>query len=236
MPQDRILVVDHEPKSVHLLNQVLTSAGYVVIVANKGEKALQLTAEQPADLLLIELRLRGEMNGVELLRRIRQFSDVPVILLAANPEPEELLRGFDAGADDYYSKPFDPRILLARMRAVLQRCRGGVVSLAEIVLGTLTINMAARQVFHNGVEIYLTETEYNLLLELAKHRNQVLVHEDLLKAVWGNKVVGEVDYLRSYIHILRRKLEVNPSQPRLILSRPGIGYMLVSSPSEGGAN
>ncbi len=232
MPLERILVVDHESKSVHLLRQVLTSAGYTVAAANKGERALQLAAEEPADLVLVEAHLAGDMDGLELLRRIRQFSDVPVILLTTDPEADEMLRGFEAGADDFYSKPFDARILLARIKAVLKRCQGAAAQPVEIACGSLLINPASRQVFQNGLEIYLTETEYNLLLELAKHRNQVMLHEQLLLAVWGPKLGGEVDYLRSYIHILRRKLEANPSQPKLIISRPGIGYMLVSSPAE----
>jgi two-component system KDP operon response regulator KdpE len=174
----------------------------------------------------------GEINGFDLVRRIRAFSDIPVIILSSSAEADDILRGFEAGADDYVTKPFHSKILLARISAVLNRCRGSAAAPVEITCSDVVINQAARQVKLNGLQIYLTETEYNLLLELATHSDQVMLHEQLLSAVWGQKYCSEVDYLRSYIHMLRRKLEKNPAQPRLIVSRPGIGYMLVSTPSE----
>jgi two-component system KDP operon response regulator KdpE len=228
----RILVVDHESKTVHLLRQILSSAGYSVSAANKGERAVQLAAEEAPILVLTETNLPGEVDGFALVRRLREFSDVPIIILSTTGEAEEILRGFEAGADDYVTKPFDARVLLARIKAVLKRSQGVVSSPVEIPFGSFVVNLASRQVFQNGIEIYLTETEYNLLVELVRHRNRVLLHEQLLMAVWGPKFSAEVDYLRSYIHILRRKLEPNPSKPQLIISRPGIGYMLVSTPSE----
>lgn len=229
----RILVVDHESKAVHLLRQILTAAGYSVSAANKGERAVQMAAEDPPVLVLTETSLPGDVDGFAVVRRIREFSDIPIIILSSNGQAEEMLRGFEAGADDYVTKPFDARVLLARIQAVIKRSQGIISSSVEIPFGSFVVNLAARQVFQNGIEIYLTETEYNLLLELVRHRNRVLLHEQLLKAVWGPKFSAEVDYLRSYIHILRRKLERNPSQPQLIISRPGIGYMLVSTPPEG---
>jgi len=153
-------------------------------------------------------------------------------MLTASAKPEDILDGFDAGADDYITKPFDSKILLARLRAVLNRYRGRGMMPAEIICNNLVINQANRGVTLDGSDIYLTETEFNLLLELARHCNQVLLHEQLLMAVWGADFRNELDYLRSFIHILRRKLENDPSQPKLIISRPGIGYMLVSNHSE----
>ncbi len=232
MTHARILVVDHESKMVHLLRQILTTAGYVVSAANKGERAVQLVAEEPPVLVLSETNLPGDVDGYAMVRRIREFSDIPIIFLTAGSEAEQMLAGFEAGADDYVTKPFDARVLLARIKAVLKRSQGVVSSPVEIPFGTFVINLASRQVFQNGIEIYLTETEYNLLLELVRHRNRVLLHEQLLMAVWGPKFSAEVDYLRSYIHMLRRKLERNPSQPQLIVSRPGVGYMLVSTPPD----
>jgi two-component system KDP operon response regulator KdpE len=228
--------VEHESKWVHLLRQIFKSAGFVVMAAHKGERALQMAAEEHFTLILTESYLPGEMDGFELVRRIRDFSEIPVIMLSTHIETEDILRGFEAGADDYIAKPFDSRILLARIRAVLKRCRGNMITPAEIICANLSINQAARQVALNGQPIYLTETEYNLLLELARHRDQVMLHEQLLLAVWGEKFYSEVDYLRSYIHILRRKLENNPARPELIISRPGIGYMLVSAPSNVSGN
>lgn len=231
MTLERILVVDYESKSVHLLRQILTTAGYTVTTTIKGERAVELAAEEAPSMVIAEAFLPGKVNGFELARHIRQFSEIPIILLSDNAEPEHVLRGFDAGADDYIAKPYDGRILLARVKAVLKRRQGGQVVPVEICFNNFVINLAAMTVSQNGIEIYLTETEYNLLLELVRHRDQVMLHEQLLIAVWGPKLRGEIDYLRSYIHILRRKLEGNPSQPRLIVSRPGIGYMLVTSPT-----
>jgi len=202
------------------------------MLTNKGERAVQIAAEERPTLVLTESCLQGEINGFDLVRRIRKFSDIPVIILSTCAETADILRGFEAGADDYIAKPFDSKILLARIKAVSNRCRGNVAAPVEITCNNLIINQAARQVTLNGLQIYLTETEYNLLLELARHRNRVMLHEQLLMAVWGPRHCNEVDYLRSYIHMLRRKLENKPSQPTLIISRPGIGYMLVSAPSE----
>jgi two-component system KDP operon response regulator KdpE len=237
MTADQILVVDPESKSVHLLRQILTAGGFAVRVSNKGEQAVQMVAEECPALILTEAYLTGGINGFELIRRIREFSDVPVIMLAASAETGDVLRGFEAGADDYVSKPFDSKILLARIKAVLRRCPDRQTATpAEIVCNQLVINQVARQVSLRGVPVYLTETEYNLLLELARHRDQVMLHEQLLLAVWGPQFHNELDYLRSYVHILRRKLESTPSQPTLIISRPGIGYMLVSAPGESSGN
>ena len=236
MSPDRILIVDKEPKNITLVRQVLSAAGYIVLAARKGEQAIQMVAREQPALLLLETALPGALDGFTVARRVREFSDLPVVVLACSAESEDILRAFDAGVDDYITKPFDPRILLARLRAVLRRSRGNVSVPAEITCDNLVIDLAARRVTIDGAEIYLTETEYNLLLELARHRNQVLLHEQLLVAVWGAKFRTEIDYLRSYIHILRRKLEPNPAQPQLILSRPGVGYMLVTAPTKAARN
>jgi two-component system, OmpR family, KDP operon response regulator KdpE len=231
MIPDCILIVDPEPKWVSLTSQILTTAGYAVAAANKGERAIQLLEKERPALVLMESQLLDDMNGFEFIHSIREFSDIPVIMLASSSKSEDILHGFDAGADDYITKPFDAKILLARMRAVLNRYRGRMVMPAEIVCNNLVINQANRGVTLDGVEVYLTETEFNLLIELARHSDQVLLHEQLLVAVWGVDFRNELDYLRSYIHILRRKLERDPANPRLIISRPGIGYMLVSNHS-----
>lgn len=236
MVSDLILIVDHDPKWTALLSQVLTAAGYTIAAANRGGRALQIAAEQQPALVILEILVPGEVNGFEVIRRVREFSEIPVIILSTSSETKDMLRGFELGADDYVTKPFDPKILLARVRAVLNRCQGSKPAPAEIVCSNLVINQVSRKVTLDGVEVYLTETEYNLLLELARHRDQVLLHEQLLSAVWGDQFLNEVDYLRSYIHILRRKLEINPSQPRLIINRPGVGYMLISNQSEGTGN
>jgi two-component system KDP operon response regulator KdpE len=234
MNPDRIVIVDSDPKHVSLLRQTLITAGCDVLVANNAEKAIQLIAQDQPDLVLLEIDLQGDMDGFVLTRRVREFSEIPVVILSARTQAEDVLRGFDAGADDYITKPFHAKILLARLRVVLKRCRGGGLpsSETEIDCAHFKINLPRRQVTIDGEEIYLSETEYNLLLELARHCNQVLLHEQLLTAVWGPKFRNEVDYLRSYVHTLRRKLESNPTNPRAIISKPGVGYMLVSGQSE----
>lgn len=231
MTSDRILIVDRELKMVRLVCELLTGAGYVSQVVNKAEQAIQMTAKEQPALVILDVALGAEIDGFEIIRRIREFSDIPIIVLSSRGESEDILRGFAFGADDYVIKPFDPKILLARIRAVLKRCQNRVIEPADIVCNNLVINLAARRVTLDGVEIYLTETEYNLLFELARHRNQVLTHEHLLMAVWGIEFSNEVDYLRSYIHILRRKLQIDPSRPKLIISRSGVGYMLDTSQS-----
>lgn len=236
MSPDRILIVEPEPKHLTLLRQVLGAAGFSVLAARKGEQAVEMVAREQPALLLVETDLPGSLDGLAVIRRVREFSDLPIIALSDSAESENALRAFEAGVDDYMTKPFDPRVLLARLQAVLKRCRGSITAPAEIICDNLVIDLAARRVTVDGTEIYLTETEYNLLLELARHRNQVLLHEQLLVAVWGANYRTEIDYLRSYIHILRRKLEPNPAQPRLILSRPGVGYVLVTAPNPSAGN
>jgi two-component system KDP operon response regulator KdpE len=232
MIPDCILVVDPEPKWVSLVSQILTAAGYAVISANRGERVIRLVEQEQPALVLLEGQLPGEVDGFEVLVALREISTIPVIMLGASTATEDILHGFEAGADDYITKPFDSKILLARIRAVLTRYRGRTIAPPVIILNNLVIDLAKRVVILNGSEIYLTETEFNLLLELARRPNQVLLHEQLLMAVWGADFRNELDYLRSFIHILRRKLERNPAQPSLIISRPGVGYILISKPPD----
>lgn len=230
MSPDRILVADQDSKSIHLLHQILTAAGYEVLSANKVERALQIVAEDRPSLIITESFLQYEMDGVDLIHRVREFSDIPVIVLSANTETNAVLRGFDAGADDFVAKPFESRIFMARVKSVLNRSKSMVAPVETIICQNLSIDQVSHQVKLNNVPIYLTETEYNLLLELAKHCDQVMLHEQLLIAVWGPQYRHEMDYLRSYIHALRRKLEDNSTRPSLIVSLSGIGYKLVSTP------
>ena len=230
MSEARILVVDDEPKLVRLVREILTATGYDVLAANNGNHALEMTALEQPDLILLDLILPNNMDGYEVARRVREFSDVPIIMLTAKVREADILRGFEIGADDYITKPFSAKELLARIRAVLKRSRGEVAAGAEseIVCGNLKIDLARRRVILAGREIRLTPTEYSLLHELATHCNQVMLHEQLLTAIWGSEYRNDLDYLRAYIHYLRQKLELDPSNPKIILSSPGVGYMLAS--------
>ena len=234
MPGKRIiLVVDQDPKHITLMRQILAGTGRRIISARKGEAAVDMVAHEQPDLVFMEINLEGEIDGCVAARRIRDFSDVPIIFVCASDRSEDILWAFEAGADDYITKPVHGQILLARMQAVMNRCDRdkNQQRLTEIACGRLCINIPGRQVTVDEKEVYLSETEFNLILELARNKDRVLMHEHLLSTVWGQKYCHEIDYLRSYIHILRRKLEADPQHPRMILSRQGVGYMLASEPA-----
>jgi two-component system KDP operon response regulator KdpE len=228
MSPGRILVVDDEPKLVRLVREILTATGYEVLAACSGDQAIEMVAMEQPDLVLLDVLLLGQMDGYEVARRIREFSDMPIIMLTAKVREADILRGFEVGVDDYVTKPFSSKQLLARLKALLNRSRGRLQSKAdtEIHCGSLHIDLLRRIATINDQEVHLTPTEYKLLHELAFHSNQVLFHEQLLTAVWGPEYRDDVDYLRSYIHLLRKKLEVDPTNPKLIISSPGVGYML----------
>ena len=230
MSEARILVVDDEPKLIRLVREILTATGYDVLVANNGSHALEMTAVEQPDLILLDLILPNNMDGYEVAKRVREFSDVPIIMLTAKVREPDILRAFEIGADDYITKPFSAKELLARIRAVLKRVKGEVVASAEseISCGNLKIDLARRRVTLTGREVRLTPTEYSLLHELATHCNQVMLHEQLLTTIWGPEYRNDLDYLRAYVHYLRQKLEIDPSNPKIILSSPGVGYMLAS--------
>ncbi len=228
MTPSRILVVDDEPKLVRLVREVLTATGYAVMSTGRGEDAIQMAALQQPDLIVLDLVLSGATDGYEVARRVREFSDVPIIMLTAKARESDLLRGFDAGADDYLTKPFSSQELLVRVRALLKRARretAGPVR-SELSCGDLRIDLARRRVTRGEQEIPLTPTEYDLLRALAEHANQVMLHEQLLTAVWGAEYRDDLDYLRAYIRYLRQKIELDPARPQLIITSSGVGYML----------
>lgn len=230
MSKGRILVVDDEPKLLRLVREVLAATGYEVLTARGGKEAIDTVALEQPDLVVLDIVLADNLDGYEVARRVREFSDVPIIVLTAKARESDLLRGFQAGADDYLTKPFSSKELLARIQAVLKRTRRSESEspeASEIVCGPLCIDLARRLVLVGDEEIHLTRTEFNLLRELALHLNQVLLHEQLLSAVWGAEYRDDVDYLRAYIRYLRQKLEPDPADPRLIITSPGVGYMLV---------
>lgn len=228
MSKQQILVVDDEPKLVRLVWEVLTATGYEVIATSSGLEAIQKVALEMPDLVLLDIVLADDVDGYEVARRVREFSDVPIIMLTARVEEADLLRGFDAGTDDYITKPFSAKELLARVRAVLKRSgneQEGATN-GSISCGDFQIDLARRRVIKQGEVIHLTRTEFNLLRELALHRNQVLLHDQLLMAVWGSEYRNDLDYLRAYIRYLRRKLETDPKNPEHIVTQQGVGYML----------
>ncbi|NIS80115.1 MAG: response regulator [Anaerolineales bacterium] len=228
MDRTCVLIVDDEPKLVRLVNEVLSATGHKVISTGKGEVAIKMAAMEQPDLILLDIILAGEVDGYEVARRVREFSDVPIIMLTAKTREIDLLKGFNAGADDYLTKPFSSKELLVRLEAVLRRSRRetGEPVESEIGCGRMRIDLARRRVTVDGDDVHLSKTEYNLLYELAKHRNQVVLHAQLLGAVWGPEYRDDLEYLRAYIRYLRKKLEFDPSNPQMIVTCQGVGYML----------
>lgn len=224
-PSDRpsILVIDDDHRMRRLLRLNLEQAGYRVTTAEDGTAGLDLAELDPPDLIMLDIMMPG-IDGFACLERLREFSDVPVILLTAKGEERDKVHGLDLGADDYLTKPFGPAEMLARVRAVLRRRQPSEQALPEIVVDDLTINLARRRVIRDGEEIRLTPTEYKLLYELATNRGRVMLHGELLSRIWGPEYRDEIDYLWTYIRYLRNKIERDPAHPRYLLSEPGVGY------------
>ncbi len=230
----RILIVDDEPKLVRLLCNVFTSTGFKALTCQCPEQAAgQVALEQP-DLVILDIMFPGSMDGFGICREIREFSSVPIIMLTAKVRDADKLSGFDAGADDYVTKPFNSKELVARVRALLKRAQAAqpVESPAELQLGRLHIQPSNRRVSVGGQEVHLTPIEFNLLNKLAQHHDQVLTHEQLLTSVWGQAYANDTEYLRAFIYNLRKKIEIDPAHPNLIIRCPGVGYSLVT-PKEG---
>ena len=228
MAGENILVVDDEPRYLRLIRFNLESEGYHVIPAGCGEDALQLIGSTPVDMVLLDVLLPG-ISGLEVCERIREVSNVQVIMLTAMGSTEDRVNGLRKGADDYLPKPFSSPELLARVDAVLRRAsntQGNQPQAAALNLRDLKIDFLERKVIRSGQEVSLSPTEYRLLACLASSMGAVLVHDQLLDRVWGPDYRGENEMLRVTIWRLRKKLEEDPSNPRIILTRPGVGYML----------
>jgi two-component system KDP operon response regulator KdpE len=222
------MVVEDQPRVVRLVVEILRIVGYDVITANNGEAAIEtLTMEQPSpSLVLLDVMFPQGIDGYEVCRRIRQFSDVPVIMLTAKAKENDKLLGFNVGADDYLTKPFSAKELVARVQAVLKRSHKPDEKItASLKCGDLIINFARHSVELKGKRIPLTRTEYSLLRHLTLNPNKVMLHQDLLSAVWGQEYRDDIDYLRAYIRYLREKIELDPSNPKYIITLPGTGYM-----------
>ena len=228
MKKTSILVVDDESRLVKLVQANLEAQGYTVYCAYEGREALRKAAVENPDLIILDIILPGELDGYEVCKRIRSFSRVPVIMLTAKALEKDKVRGFDAGADDYLTKPFGAEELLSRVKAVLRRSGGEPQreSPSALKCKDFEIDFVQASVVRFGRKVELTSTEFRLLSELAKHPNQIISHEDLLTRVWGSEYRDERDYLRAYIWHLRKKIESNPSKPEYIISRTGLGYML----------
>jgi two-component system KDP operon response regulator KdpE len=219
---NRILVVDDEPQILRVLRRSLTTHRYEVRVAADGEAALDLFHDWSPDLVITDLSMPG-MSGLELCRRLRAVSAVPIIVLSVKGEERAKVEALDAGADDYVTKPFGMDELLARVRAALRRApAAGPATIIDA--GDFHIDREARSVTVKGREVHLTPKEFDLLVHLVQHPGKVLTHRALLGAIWGGNYVEQTEYLRVFIGQLRKKIEPDPARPRYILTEPWIGY------------
>jgi two-component system KDP operon response regulator KdpE len=227
---ERVLVVDDEPQIRRALRTALTAHGYAVETAEDGRTGLEAIAAWAPDAVVLDLVMPG-LDGFEVLRQTRTWSDVPVIVLSARGQEPDKVAALDGGADDYLTKPFGMRELLARLRAVLRRA--GAPADLVVRVGEVAIDLARHVVTRSGVEIHLTPTEYDLLRTLARDVDKVLTHRQILERVWGGYAAENAQQLRVYINYLRRKLEADPTRPQLIVTEPGVGYRLKADPAVG---
>jgi len=220
----RVLVVDDEVQITRVLRRSLSGHGYEVQTAADGEEALEAFKSWKPDLVVTDLAMPN-MSGLELCRRLRAASAVPIIVLSAKGDERIKVEALDAGADDYITKPFGMDELLARIRAGLRRIDSGQrAELKEIVAGEVRVDFETRTVSVKGGEAHLTPKEYELLVFMVRNAGKVLTHRVLLGAVWGGDYVEQTEYLRVFIGHLRKKIEPDPSKPRYILTEPWIGY------------
>ena len=221
-----VLVIDDEPPICRLLRLTLEPQGYRVFEADNGQLGLQEAAARRPDVIVLDLGL-PDMDGLTVLKRLREWSQTPVLVLSVRDREADKVAALDNGADDYLTKPFGTAELLARMRAVQRRAPDAQEE-PVFVSGDLTVDLAGRTVTVKKKEVHLTATEYALLRELVRHAGKVVMHAQLLRAVWGPNSEGQSQYLRVYITHLRKKLETSTSG-KLIQTEPGIGYRLLAS-------
>jgi len=217
----RILVCDDEPQILRALKVILRDAGYEAVTASSGEEALDRAAVKPPEAAILDLML-PDVDGVEVTRRLREWSRMPIVVLSAVGEEDRKVEALAAGADDYVTKPFGPRELIARLEAVMRRAQPEGAE-PKIVAEGIEIDLAARSVFRDGEEVHLTPTEFGLLRELARNRGKLMTHRDLLVEVWGLEYADDLQVLRAHIANLRRKIEPEEG-PRYVRTDPGVGY------------
>jgi len=220
-----VLAVDDEAGILRLIKLELTTQGFRVVTASSGEEALRMAEEQRPDIALLDI-VMPEMTGLEVMRRLRDRSSIPVILLTAKGSESDKVRGLELGADDYLAKPFSPDELSARVRAVLRRSVGSSAAENIVHVGSVEVDLNRRLVKRSGKIVTLTRTEWMLLQHLAANVGKIMLNAELLSKVWGPEYRDDLQYLRVWVSRLRRKLEDDPSKPKLIKTFQGIGYML----------
>jgi two-component system KDP operon response regulator KdpE len=222
---NQILVIDDEVQIRRLLRITLESAGHLVRESENGVSGLEDIARETPDAVILDLGL-PDVPGLEVLRRLREWSRVPVLVLTVLASEKDKVTALDAGADDYLTKPFGGAELLARVRSILRRAPG-LTEAAVVKFGDISVDLAARVVSRSGIEINLTPREYSLLRVLAMHRGKVVTHQQILREMWGPKFEDHTHYLRVHMTHLRQKIESVPNRPRHLRTESGIGYRLV---------
>jgi two-component system KDP operon response regulator KdpE len=225
-----ILVIEDEQPIRRFLRAALANDSYRVSEAASGEEGLRAAAGDPPDLIILDLGL-PDLDGQEVLARLREWYTGPIIVLSARDQETQKVRALDHGADDFVTKPFGIGELLARMRTALRRVQRSGSEVTTITIGDVRVDLAARLVYRRGQEVHLTPLEYKLLATLIQNSGKVLTHRYLLREVWGPHNVHENHYLRVFVASLRRKLEEDPAQPRYLLTEQGVGYRFTVEPS-----
>lgn len=225
-----VLVVDDDVRMLRMIRRILELEGYRIITAGNAEAALDIFDHETPDLVLLDVMMPG-MDGFTACQYIREFSQVPIIMVTARSIDEEKVRGLDAGADDYVTKPFSASELTARVRALLRRTTLRDEAPEPILkCGDLVIDFARQRVTLDGQYLNLTATEYRLLSYLARNADRILTPDQILEKVWGEKYLGETNLLQANIARLRKRLKDSAKNPKYVLTRPGIGYMMVKNP------
>ncbi len=228
MPEPTIVLIEDEPPIRRFLRATLTGQGYRLYEVGTGADALVEVAQRQPDVVILDLGL-PDIDGVEVIRRLREWSAVPIIVLSARGQERDKVAALDAGADDYVSKPFNAGELLARVRVALRHAVGAAhEDGAAFKVGELQVDLLRRHVIVAGVEVRLTPIEYKLLTTLVRHAGKVVTHQQLLREVWGPSHDEQSHYVRVYMAHLRHKLEAEPARPRYLLTEPGVGYRLAA--------
>jgi two-component system KDP operon response regulator KdpE len=229
MPDPIVVLIEDEPQIRRFLRATLTGQGYRLFEAATGADGLVEVGSRQPDVIIIDLGL-PDMDGIEVIRRLREWTAVPIIVLSARGQERDKVTALDAGADDYVSKPFGASELVARIRVALRHAAGASHEADEAAfkVGELQVDRLRRHVSLGGTEVHLTPTEYKLLTTLIRYAGKVVTHQQLLREVWGPAHTEQAHYVRIYMAHLRHKLEVEPARPRYLLTEPGVGYRLAA--------